>query len=76
MTVDEVPGVGPVVAPACISAVDDPQRFDHARDVGAYLELTPKRYLSGNVDRCRIFKCGDAFVRIVSDEADGCSQPG
>jgi transposase len=30
-----VPGVGPVVALAYVSVIDDPQRFRHTRDVGA-----------------------------------------
>jgi transposase len=32
-----VPGVGPVVALAYIAVIDDPRRFAHSRDVGAYL---------------------------------------
>ena len=49
-----VPGVGPVVALAYISVIDDPKRFTHARDVGAYLGLTPKRYQSGEVGHCHV----------------------
>jgi transposase len=67
-----VPGVGPVVALAYISVIDDPQRFLHSRDVGAYLGLAPKRYQSGEVDRAgRISKCGDGFVRTCLYEAAG-----
>jgi transposase len=67
-----VPGVGPVVALAYMSVVDDPKRFDHARDVGAYLGLTPKRYQSGEVDQVgRISKCGDGFARTCLYEAAG-----
>jgi transposase len=67
-----VPGVGPVVALAYISAIDDPKRFTHARDVGAYLGLTPKRYQSGEVDLAgRISKCGDGFARTCLYEAAG-----
>jgi transposase len=59
-----VPGVGPVVALAYIAVIDDPQRFAHSRDVGAYLGITPKRYQSGEVDQAgRISKCGDGFAR-------------
>jgi transposase len=65
-----VPGVGPVVALAYISVIDDPQRFPHSRDVGAYLGLTPKRYQSGEVDQAgRISKCGDGFARTCLYEA-------
>ena len=67
-----VPGVGPVVALAYMSVIDDPGRFDHARDVGAYLGLTPQRYQSGEVDQAgRISKCGDGFVRTCLYEAAG-----
>jgi transposase len=65
-----VPGVGPVTALAFLSAVDDPTRFKHARDVGPYLGLTPTRYQSGETDRQgRISKCGDAFTRTCLYEA-------
>jgi transposase len=57
-----VPGVGPVVALAYISVIDDPKRFTHARDVGAYLGLMPKRYQSKQCDR--------AFFRARVGRAD------
>ena len=34
-----------------MAVIDDPKRFDHARDVGAYLGLTPQRYQSDEVNR-------------------------
>jgi transposase len=65
-----VPGVGPITALAFLSAIDDPTRFKHARDVGPYLGLTPTRYQSGEMDRQgRISKCGDAFTRTCLYEA-------
>ena len=65
-----VPSVGPITAMAFLSAVDDVDRFKHARDVGAYLGLTPTRYQSGETDRQgRISKCGDAFIRTCLYEA-------
>ena len=65
-----VPGVGPITALAFLSAVDDPNRFKHARDVGPYLGLTPTRYQSGETDRQgRISKCGDTFTRTCLYEA-------
>jgi transposase len=67
-----VPGVGPVVALAYMSVIDDPKRFSRARDVGAYLGLTPQRYQSGELDMTgRISKCGDGFVRTCLYEAAG-----
>ncbi len=74
-----VPGVGPITAVAFLSAIDDPGRFRHARDVGPYLGLTPTRHQSGETDRHgRISKCGDAFTRACLYEAanvPGISSP-
>jgi transposase len=59
-----VPGVGPLVALAYQSVIDDPQRFTNSSTVGAYLGLTPRRWQSGEVDRQgSISRCGDAFLR-------------
>jgi transposase len=65
-----VPGVGAIVAVTFKSAIDDPGRFKHSRDVGAHFGLTPKRYQSGEVDRSgHISKTGDAQVRTMLFEA-------
>lgn len=65
-----VPGVGPVTAVAFACAIDDPNQFKHARDVGPYLGLTPTRYQSGETDRQgRISRCGDSFTRTLLYEA-------
>ena len=54
-----------------LAKTDDTARR-HARDVGAYLGLTPQRYQSGEVDLTgRISKCGDGFVRTCLYEAAG-----
>ncbi len=64
------PGVGPVTALAFVSTIDDPRRFAHASDVGAYLGLTPRRYQSGELDRTgRISKRGDRLTRYCLFEA-------
>ena len=42
----------------------DPERFEKARDIGAYLGLVPKRDQSGDLDReLRISKAGDKLLR-------------
>ena len=65
-----MPGVGPLTALAYSAAIDDPKRFKHSADVGAYLGLTPRRYKSGEIDRMgRISKCGDPLVRSYLYEA-------
>lgn len=64
------PGVGPVVALAFKSAVDDPGRFAHSRAVGAHFGLAPKRYQSGEVDRSgHITRAGDTMLRMLLFEA-------
>jgi transposase len=65
-----IPGVGPINALTYVSTIEDPARFRHSADVGAYLGLTPKRYQSGEIDRAgRISKCGDGLLRTYLFEA-------
>ena len=65
-----VPGVGAVVAMTFKSAIDQPERFQHSKAVGAHFGLTPRKYQSGEVDRTgRISKVGDAAVRVALYEA-------
>jgi transposase len=65
-----IPGVGQLTALAFTAAVDDPERFQRSRDIGAYLGLVPRRYQSGEVDYTgSISKCGDRRVRTLLYEA-------
>jgi transposase len=58
------PSVGPIVALAYASAVDDPRRFRSSKAAGPHFGLTPKKYQSGETDVTgRISKIGDASVR-------------
>ena len=44
--------------------IEDPKRFKHVRDVGAYTGLCPRRDHSGESDpQLRISKRGDAYLR-------------
>jgi len=64
------PGVGPVVALAYVTGVEDPARFSSSAAVGAYFGMTPRRYQSGEVDLARrISKYGDGMVRGLLYEA-------
>jgi transposase len=64
------PGVGPVVALAFKSAVDDPGRFTRSRAVGAHFGLTPRKFQSGEVDRTgHITRAGDEMMRTLLYEA-------
>jgi len=65
-----IPGIGPIVSLSFVALVDDPARFRRARDVGAFLGLTPRRYQSGEMDWSgRISKCGDRVMRSLLFEA-------
>jgi transposase len=64
------PGVGPVVALAFRTGIDDVHRFAKSRLVGVHFGLTPRKYASGRIDRNgRITKCGDTMVRGYLFEA-------
>jgi transposase len=64
------PGVGPVVALAYMTGIEDPARFNSSSSVGAYFGMTPRRYQSGEVDQPgHISRCGDAMVRGLLFEA-------
>jgi len=57
-------GVGPLTALAFVLAVEDPKRFEHSRQVGAYFGLVPKLDESSDSSpQLRITKAGDELVR-------------
>jgi transposase len=57
-------GVGPLTALAFVRAVEDPARFKHSRQVGAYFGLVPKLDDSSDSSpQLHITKAGDALVR-------------
>jgi len=61
---ETVPGVGAITALTFKAVIDNPYRFKNARNVGAYLGLTPNQYSSGEtVKQGRISKCGSQELR-------------
>ena len=59
-----IPGVGPRLSELVVAMIDDPRRFDNAREVGSYAGLVPRRYQSGEMDRSgRISKTGCGTLR-------------
>jgi len=59
-------GVGPMVATALIAAVGDAKQFANGRQMAASLGLTPRQHSSGGKDRLLgISKRGDAYVRSL-----------
>jgi transposase len=60
----EVPGIGPLIATAIVTAVPDDQRFSSGRHFAAWVGLTPKQHSSGGKERLLgISKRGDAYLR-------------
>ena len=43
----DLPGVGPVIATALVSAVDDGRHFRSGRELAAWIGLTPRQYTTG-----------------------------
>ena len=64
--VQTIPGVGRKTAEVLVTALDDVDRFDNARQVSAYIGLVPRQYQSGETDRNgRITKRGSRLLRTM-----------
>jgi transposase len=60
----QVKGVGPLIALTFVLTLDDKARFQKSRDVGFYVGLRPRRSESGETQpQLRITKEGDAYLR-------------
>lgn len=60
------PGVGPLVAAAFVSVVDDAKRFRNAHQLESYLGLVPSENSSGSQKRVGgITKKGNSYLRAV-----------
>ena len=63
---DDIPGVGPVLATALVASVADPRAFRSGRDFSAWIGLVPKQNSSGGKDRLgNISKRGDRYLRSL-----------
>jgi transposase len=63
---DEIPGVGPVLATALVASVADPSTFRSGRNFSAWIGLVPKQHSSGGKDRLgSISKQGDRYLRSL-----------
>ena len=59
-------GVGPVIATALVGALGNGEQFDRGRQMAAALGLTPKQHSSGGKERLLgISKRGDAYLRTL-----------
>ena len=63
---DEIPGVGPVLATALVASVADAKVFRSGRDFSAWIGLVPKQNSSGGKNRLgSISKRGDRYLRSL-----------
>ena len=63
---DQIPGVGPMLATALVASVADPRAFRSGRDFSAWIGLVPKQNSSGGKDRLgSISKRGDRYLRSL-----------
>jgi transposase len=69
----QVWGVGTLIALTYILTIEDPERFEHSRDVGPYLGLTRKQRDSGESQpELGISKAGDQLMRRLLVQGAQC----
>jgi len=69
----QVHGVGPLIAMTFVLTLEDAGRFAHSRDVGPYLGLTPKQRDSGDSHpELGITKAGDGLMRSLLVQGAHC----
>src|SRR3989442_2994451 len=63
---DEIPGVGPVLATALVASVADPKAFRSGRNFSAWIGLVPKQYSTRGKDKlATISTPGDRHLRSM-----------
>jgi transposase len=63
---DNIPGIGPVLATALVASVADPKMFRSGRDFSAWIGLVPKQNSSAGKERLgNISKRGDRYLRSL-----------
>ena len=63
---DDIPGVGPLIATALVASVPDPHVFKSGRDLSAWIGLVPKQNSTGGKDRLgHISKAGNRYLRTM-----------
>jgi transposase len=61
---EEIPGVGPIVATALVAEVGDWQAFSSGRSLAAWIGLVPRQHSTGGKERLgRISKQGNRYLR-------------
>ncbi len=59
---DDIPGVGPLIATALVASVPDPHAFKTGRDLAAWIGLVPRQNSTGGKERLgHISKAGNRY---------------
>jgi transposase len=70
----QVYGVGKLIGLTFMLTIEDPHRFAHSRDVGAFLGLVPRQRESGDSQpELEISKAGDRLLRCLLVQAAHCT---
>ena len=70
---EQVSGVGTLIALTFVLTLEDRQRFQKSRDVGCYVGLRPKQSQSGQSQpQLRLSKEGDRYLRSLLVQASQC----
>ena len=65
-----IPGVGPLISTAIVSAIGKGEVFDKGRDFAAWLGLVPRQFsMGGRTILCRISKRGNSYLRMLLVQA-------
>ena len=66
LRLDDIPGVGPLIATALVASVPDPHAFKSGRDLAAWIGLVPRQNSTGGKDRLgHISKAGNRYLRML-----------
>ncbi len=63
---DDIPGVGPLIATALVASVPDPHVFKSGRDLAAWIGLVPRQNSTGGKERLgHISKTKNRYLRML-----------
>ncbi len=63
---DDIPGVGPLIATALVASIPNPHAFKSGRDLAAWIGLVPKQSSTGGKERLgHISKAGNRYLRML-----------
>ena len=66
LRLDDIPGVGPLIASALVASVPDPHIFKSGRDMAAWIGLVPRQNSTGGKERLgHNSKAGNRYLRML-----------